>query len=170
LTIACAKASRFPAGKRSGRFGFFAFDLHAGGAMLKHLNADQAHFIALLAKAAREERDALLGAIDETTLAELMPARGEHNPTAALGLEPLPPMDLQLDALRKAVTGLSEPARREVYTLMRIGQGHLAANKWHRGLSEAETLGDRTVTAAILEDADLHEHIAKGIYEAKISS
>ena len=53
---------------------------------------------------------------------------------------------------------------------MRIGQGHLAAKTWDRGLSEAEVLGEDTITAAIVEDADLHDHIAKGLYEAKLSS
>jgi hypothetical protein len=136
--------------------------------MFKALSADQAYFIAILAKAARAQRDALLGNIDESTLTEFMPARGEHNPTAALGLEPLPPDDLQRDALRKAIAGLSEVARREVYVLMCIGQEHLAANKWYRGLAEAESLGDETVCATILDDVDLHDHISKGLYEAEL--
>ena len=52
---------------------------------------------------------------------------------------------------------------------MRIGQGHLAAKKWRRGLSEADALGPDAITAAIIEDADLHDHVAKGLYEAKPS-
>jgi hypothetical protein len=31
-------------------------------------------------------------------------------------------------------------------------------------------LGDETVTAAIIEDPDLHDHLTKGLYEAKLSS
>ena len=50
---------------------------------------------------------------------------------------------------------------------MRIGQGDLAPNKWHRGLSEANLLGDETITGAIVEDPDLHDHIMKGLYEAE---
>ena len=137
--------------------------------MLKDLNLDQARFIAVLAQAARAQRDALLGRVGEEALGQVKPARGEHNPTATLGFEPLPASDLQLAALREAVAALSAPARREVYALMRIGQGHLAAKKWHRGLTEAERLGDETVAAAILEDADLHDHITKGLYEADLS-
>ena len=137
--------------------------------MLKHLNADQARFIARLADAAREQRDAHLGRIRERALAEPKPARGEHNPTASLAFEPLPASDLQFSALQEAVTTLSMPARREVYALMRIGQGHLAARKWHRGIAEAEGLGDDTITAAIMEDSDLHNHIAKGLYETGLS-
>ncbi len=138
--------------------------------MLKDLHVAQVRFIALLAKAARAQRDSRLGHVRENALIEYMPARGEHNPTASLGYEPLSADDPPADALHKAITALSEPARREIYALMRIGQGHLAANRWQRGLAEAESLGDETVTATILEDADLHDHLAKGLYEAKLSA
>ncbi len=134
--------------------------------MLAALNADQARFVALLAKAARAQRDDLLGNTAEDDLAPLSAARGEHNPTVLLGLEPLRPGAAQTEALREALAALSPAARSELYTLMRIGQGDLAANKWHRGLSEATLLGDETVTGAIVEDADLHDHIMKGLYEA----
>ena len=53
---------------------------------------------------------------------------------------------------------------------MRIGQGDLAANKWRRGLSEADMLGGETITGAIVEDPDLHDHIMKALYEAKLSA
>ena len=138
--------------------------------MLKSLNVDQARFVAILAKTARTQRDALLGNVAEDDLGGLQPGRGEHNPTAALGFEPLPPEAAQTTALRDAIATLSPAARSELYTLMRIGQGDLAANKWHRGLSEAETLGEMAVSAALIEDADLHDHLLKGLYEAKIAS
>jgi Protein of unknown function (DUF3775) len=138
--------------------------------MLKDLNVDQARFIALLASTARTQRDLLLGHVAEDDLDGLKPGRGEHNPTAELGLEPLPPEASQTVALREAIATLSETARRELYTLMRIGQGDLAAKKWHRGLSEAEMLGEETITAAIIEDPDLHDHITKALYETKLSA
>jgi hypothetical protein len=138
--------------------------------MLKELNVDQAHFVAILAKTARTQRDALLGNVAERDLDGLSPGRGEHNPTAELGLEPLPADASQTAALREAITSLSDTARRELYVLMRIGQGDLAAKKWYRGLAEADLLGDKAVTAAIIEDPDLHDHIRKGLYEAKLSS
>ena len=112
----------------------------------------------------------LLGNVAEDDLDGSKPGRGEHNPTAELGFEPLPPDSSQTADLRDAIAMLSATARRELYTVMRIGQGHLAAKKWDRGLSEAEVLGEDTITAAIVEDADLHDHIAKGLYEAKLSS
>ena len=139
--------------------------------MLNDLHVDQARFIALLANNARAQRDALLGNVAEDDLDGPTPARGEHNPTAELGVEPLPAdASKPSAALREAISSLSEPARRELYALMRIGQGHLAAKKWHRGLSEAEMLGDNTITAAIIDDPDLHDHVTKGLYEAKLAA
>jgi hypothetical protein len=138
--------------------------------MLKDLNVDQAHFIALLARAARTQRDALLGHAAERDLDGTTPGRGEHNPTAELGFDPLPAEDSQTAALREAIASLSAPARQELYALMRIGQGHLAAKKWHRGLSEADALGENAITSVIIDDADLHDHITKGLYEAGLSS
>jgi hypothetical protein len=138
--------------------------------MLKDLNVDQARFIALLANTARMQRDGLLGNVAENDLDGLTSARGERNPTTELGVEPLPvDASRPATALREAVRSLPEPARRELYTLMRIGQGHLAAKKWHRGLSEAEMLGDSAISGAIIDDPDLHDHIAKGLYEANLA-
>ena len=138
--------------------------------MLRDLNVDQAQFIALLAKTARTQRDALLGNVAERDLDGVTPGRGEHNPTAELGLEPLPAEASQTAALREAIASLSTAARRELYALMRVGQGHLAAKKWRRGLSEAERIGESAMTAAIIDDPDLHDHLAKGLYETKLSS
>ena len=137
--------------------------------MLKDLNADQARFIALLARTARTQRDALLGNVAEEDLDGVTPGRGEHNPTAELGFEPLAAEDSQTAALREAIASLSAAARQKLYVLMRIGQGHVAAKKWHRGLSEAEALGQDAITAAIMDDTDLHDHLAKGLYEANLS-
>jgi Protein of unknown function (DUF3775) len=138
--------------------------------MLKTLNSDQVHFVALLAKTARAQRDVFLGNVREDDLAESKAARGEHNPTAAFGFAPVPAEASQIAALHEAIAGLSPAGRSELYTLMRVGQGELAAPKWHRGITEADLLGDDTVTAALVEDADLHDHLVKGLYEAKLAS
>jgi len=53
---------------------------------------------------------------------------------------------------------------------MRIGQGALAADTWHRGLVEAVTLGDETVTETLVEDPDLHDHLMKALYETRLNS
>ena len=138
--------------------------------MLKELNRDQAQFVAMLAKAARAQRDAFIARVSENDLAEIKPARGEHNPTAALGFMAFPAGASQVATLREAIETLSSGGRSELYALMRIGQGDLAVQKWHRGLVEAATLGDTAVTAALIEDADLHDHLMKGLYEAKLAS
>ncbi len=139
--------------------------------MLKDLHVDQARFIALLASTARAQRDALLGNVAEEDLDGPTPGRGEHNPTAELGVEPLPvDASKPAAALRDAISSLSEPARRELYALMRIGQGHLAAKEWPHGLSEAEMLGDNAITATVIGDPDLHDHVTKGLYAVKLAA
>lgn len=133
--------------------------------MLKELNVDQARFVAILAKAARAQRDELLREVAEKELADVIAARGEHNPTATLAFEPLRSDATQTAALREAISGLSSDARAELYNLMRMGQGHLAAKKWHRGIAEANLLGTETISATLLEDVDLHDHLLKGLYK-----
>jgi hypothetical protein len=137
--------------------------------MLKELSVVQVRFIGLLVDAARAQRDSILGNAPEANLGGVSPGRGEHNPTAELGFEPLADNASQTQALREAVASLSPLARRELYTLMRIGQGDLGAKQWYRGLSEAESLGDETVSAAIMENVDLHDQLTKGLYETKLS-
>jgi hypothetical protein len=138
--------------------------------MLKRLTVEEARFVAILAKTARAQRDKLLGHVAEEDLGGVLPERGEHNPAASLGFEPLsadvPPISL----LHEAVGALSAGARCELYALMRIGQGHLGAKELELGASEAERLGDETISAAIMEDSDLHDHIMKGLYEADLSA
>ena len=138
--------------------------------MLKELTAEQAQFLAILAKAARIQRDEVLRSVSEEDLDAVRPGRGEHNPTAALGFEPLSADAPQIAALRDAIASLSVAARCELFALMRIGQGHLGAKDLRRGASEAHGLGDETIRAAIIEDADLHDHITKGLYEANLSA
>jgi hypothetical protein len=113
----------------------------------------------------RKARDALLDNVPDEDLAEPSAARGEHNPTAAFALDPLPPDDPALAALQQALTALQPGARSELFVLMRMGQGDFGITDWDQGLSEAELLGEETVTSAMIEDLDLHDHITKGLYE-----
>jgi hypothetical protein len=138
--------------------------------MLKKLTADQAHQIAALAKAARQARDTILDNVPDEDFGVPPVARGEHNPTASLGFDPLPADDPTRVALRQAVSSLSSESRSELYVLMRMGQGAFAILDWDRALSEAALLGDETVTGAILEEPDLHNRITKGLYEIGYSA
>ncbi len=134
--------------------------------MLRELDKRQAHFIALLAKVARMQRDKLLGNAAEQNLGGTKSSRGEHNPTAQLGFGPLPPDAEQLTALREAISSLTPDGRAELHALMRMGQGDLAAQDWNRGLDEAALLGEQAV-GALLDDPDLHDHLVKALYEMK---
>ena len=138
--------------------------------MLKDLNRDQAQFVAMLARAARTQRDSALAGVPEADLTETKPARGEHNPTADLGFVAVREDASQLTMLRETISQLSPAGRSELYALMRVGQGQIAAKKWNRGLAEAVTLSDDTITAALIEDPDLHDHLMKGLYETKQAS
>lgn len=136
---------------------------------LKNLTRQQARLIALLARHARNQRDKVLGNVPEVDLGELPPTRGERNPTMDLGFEPLSAEELEEAGLAEAINFLSPAARAELYALMRIGQGQLAASECHKGVSEAILLGDDTVAAIIVENPDLHDHIVKGLYETERS-
>jgi hypothetical protein len=138
--------------------------------MLRQLTEQQAHQIAALARAVRKARDALLDNVPDEDLAEPPAARGEHNPTAAFALDPLPPDDPSVAALQRALGALAPAARSELFVLMRMGQGDYGINDWEQGLAEAELLGDQTVTAAMIEDLGLHDHITKGLYEVTPSA
>lgn len=135
--------------------------------MLTELSRDQAQRIAFLAKAARIRRDNVLGNVPEKDLNDIEPSRGEHNPTADLGFVPLEPASEQAKSLTAAIDELTPAARTELYALMRIGQGHLAAGEWERGFSDAARLDEPTITATLLEDPDLHDHLMKGLYETR---
>jgi hypothetical protein len=137
---------------------------------LEELEVRQAQFFAILAKAARYQRDELLGNVAEEDLGGVRAGRGEHNPTADLGYEPLSPDAPQVSSLREAIASLSAAARCELYALMRIGQGHLGAKELRQGVSEAYRLGDEAASNAMIEDADLHDHITKALYEAGLST
>jgi hypothetical protein len=133
--------------------------------MLTELRPDQAEFIALLARATRIERDKLLGNVPEEDLTDIEPSRGERDPTADIALEPLASGSHPARSLGEAIDALTPPARAELYTLMRIGQGQLAAADWERGVSDAARLGDMTVAERFWDDPDLHDHVMKALYE-----
>jgi len=133
--------------------------------MLDKLSPKQAHQIAQLAKTAREARDALLHGIPEKTVGEPHPAKGEHDRIGSGGFDVLPPGDPAVAALRGAISHLRPDARSELFALMRIGQGDLAAGDWRRGLAEAASLGDEGIGGILADDIDLQSHLEKGLYE-----
>jgi hypothetical protein len=135
--------------------------------MLKQLTRNQAHVISQLAKTARDARDLLLDGAPEGIAGEPHPAKGEQDRMGAGGFDVLPADDPAVTALRAAIGGLRPSARSELFALMRIGQGELAPGDWQRGLSEATTLGDESVSGIVADDIDLQSHLEKGLYEFK---
>lgn len=99
--------------------------------MLKDLNADQARFAALLAKAARAPTRCHARRCPRQGLERATVARGKHN--ARLVLDSLPAQDTQLSASRNALAALAAAAPSELYGLIHIGQGQLAIKKWRLG-------------------------------------
>lgn len=136
--------------------------------MLKVLNPSQTRFIALLAKAARAQGDALIGKIAEEDFGEPKPSRGNQDLRANLDLEDLPVDATQNDLLKEAVNRLPGAALQELYALMRIGQGHLAVKTFERGLSEAASIDMAELAQTIVENPDLHDHLAKALYECRL--
>jgi hypothetical protein len=81
--------------------------------------------------------------------------------------DPLPSDAPALVALREVIAATPPAALRELYALTRIGPGSPRS----RGLASwpfgAELLGDDVLAGTRLEDTDLREHIAKGLYETR---
>lgn len=136
--------------------------------MLTKVSVEEVRRIADLAKAARHARDAMLSRVPERDIAEPPPARGEHNPTAALGFSPLTPDSPPFRDLCDAIGALEPEARAELFALMQIGRSDLAGGDWQRLLDESVLLDDKTITAALTENPDLHRHLAKGLFELKV--
>lgn len=133
--------------------------------MLDHLGAEEAKRITELARAARLARDLMIEYMKEAQLAEPPPAKGPHNAAASLAFDPLPADDPALSALREAIDALPQPAREELLALARVGKGDHARDNWAKAVSEAEDAG----TDMLLERVDLHDQLAKGLYELRVA-
>lgn len=136
--------------------------------MLEQIAVKTVKEIAELAKAARSARDRMLDKVPDEALGQPTPARGAHNPAAGLGLDPLPSDHAARTALREAITSLSPAARRELRVLMWIGRGEYAKDDWRKALSVAATATDDVTLGALMDQADLHDCLIKGLYELKL--
>lgn len=132
--------------------------------MLEQITVERTKHIAALARSAREARDWSLTPLAETKLGELKPARGEHNPAGAVGLEPLPPNDADRLALRRALEDLSDEARAELRALTWLGRGDYAAKDWEEAVGRA-AIAAETAIEALADEPDLHDLLIKGLYE-----
>ncbi len=133
--------------------------------MLDHLGAEQVKRVAELAGTARQARDRMIEHMTEAQLAEPPPAKGTHDAGAALGFEPLPSDDPALAALRATIESLPPKARSELLAVALVGTADYARGDWPEALATAEN----AEVSTLLERADLHDELAKGLYELHLS-
>jgi hypothetical protein len=137
--------------------------------MLKDLKLSQIQLIALLSKAASQERNAVMRNFSEKNTGEPGAAHGEHNEVGSLGLEVLGDDSPQIVALRDEIEKLPFAALHELYGLMRIGQSDFAPRDWDQAIDEATRLGTMSMVGTLLDDANLHEHLTKALYEMDLA-
>jgi hypothetical protein len=135
--------------------------------MLESLTSQDVKRISELAKAARDARDEILRPVRQQDLGQPKPARGKHDPAAALGLDPVPFEHPTRKALREAIEALSIPARRELLALVWIAQGDYGAAQLPKAVADA-SITDLSVDR-FTSEADLHELLAKSLYELKLT-
>lgn len=135
--------------------------------MLEMIAAEEVKRIAELARAAREARDRLLGKVPDEALGQPVPAKGEHDPAVALGLDPLPTDHPARVALQQAIDGLPAEARRELLALMWIGRNDYGVGDWERALAAATTPFD-VASDRLTEEPALSAYLLKALYEMKL--
>lgn len=135
--------------------------------MLEKIAAEEVKRIAELAKAAREARDFMLEKVPDEALGQPAPAKGEHNPAVALGLDPLRPDHPARLALKDAIDSLPPDARRELLALMWIGRNDYGTADWERAIADATTPFEVTAET-LMEEPDLSAFLLKGLYEMKL--
>lgn len=136
---------------------------------MKKISVAEVRHIAGLANAVRVARDHLLDKVRDESVSEPKPARGEHNPMAALGLDPLEADHAATQALREAIEALPSDARWELRAMAQMGQGDYAAKDLEQAVADASTRPDDVIVGALMEQADLHEYLMKALYELKLA-
>ena len=91
--------------------------------MLHELDVLEARQIADLASEARKVRDRLLEKVRDVELGEPVPARGEHNPAAALALNGVLATEPEFVALREAIAALPRDIREKLWVMEQICRG-----------------------------------------------
>ena len=132
--------------------------------MLQEPVVIKARHIAVLAARARAVRDRLLEKVPDAVLGEPMPARGEHNPSAIVALNGVLEHEPAFVTLREAIMALPRTVRDRLAVVQRVGRGEVAILDWDDALAEATLLRDEDITAAMIGDADLHDHLRKCLY------
>jgi len=137
--------------------------------MLYELETLEAGHIADLALDARKARDRLLEKIREVDLREPVPVRGEHNPIGDLPLNGEIEAQPEFVTLRQAIAAMPRDIRVKVWGVMHTGRGDITIREWNETISAASLLTDYEIAADLLEDADLHDHVRKGLYKVGVT-
>lgn len=132
--------------------------------MFENCTQDDVKRIAALAREARRATDQILTEVPEEKLAESRPMRGERSRPNVISVSLLPPDHPARVALEEAIAGLSSEGRWELRALSWIGQGDYGAADWPDAVAAASRSPTATVET-LADDADLHEHLTKGLYE-----
>lgn len=132
--------------------------------MLKTLSKRRVRKIAELAREARRARDELWRGVGDEVPGEPGQTRGERDRIGAGGFDVPGERNAAVRALRQAIDELRPEARGELFALMRIGQGEIAAGDFERGLTEAEGYGDQGLEEALADDIDLQTHLDRALY------
>jgi len=132
--------------------------------MLYELEVLETRRIADLALDARKVRDQLLEKVPEADLGEPVPARGEHNLTGSIGLIEVLGSQPAVLALQQAIMALPRDIREKVWALACAGRGDVGIDDWEETVASAVLRTDDDITADLVGEPDLHEHLRKGLY------
>jgi hypothetical protein len=145
-------------------FGKFGMRRDESRSMLEKLASEHLRLLADKVAAVRAVRDRMLSPVRNAALVEEKPARGEHNPSANLGLDVVPESNPARMALEDALSALRPAARRELWAVVLVGRGDHSLKDWERALAEANRLTD-VGTDLFMGVADLHENLMKVVDE-----
>lgn len=132
--------------------------------MLYELDILEIRQIAELALDVRKVRDRLLERVRDADLGVLSPLRGEHDPVANADLAYILAPEPEFVALSQAITALPRDIREKLFLVARMGRGDLAIRGWDSAADAASRLGDQDILTILMDDANLHDHLQKGLY------
>jgi len=136
--------------------------------MFSHVQVEEVRRIADLAGRAADAHRRLIGGLQDIDLGEQPLERGSRNPTDLDSLNLLGKTGSRdYDALRAEIGRLPPEARQEVKAAMLIGRGDFAAGDWDRAMVEAAAVPESADVDYLSEKLDLHDHLAKALYELK---
>ena len=133
--------------------------------MLHELEVLETRRIAELAGKLQKLRDRLLQGVGEAQLGESPPARGEHNPAAALDLRPILADAAAFVQLREAIATLPRDIRDKVWMVAQLGAARFDSGGIADALAEAAGMSDAALLDSLLDEPDLATALGRGLYQ-----